>query len=359
VSPGYLKLTAFFGERQRVDGRLLADALLDVFGRHELATSIVLRGAAGFGPRHHLRTDQSLTASEDSTVVAIGVDTSDRVQGVVRDVTRLGGRGLFTLERARLARGDIDAVTLSPDLGEAAKLTVYVGRQQKTERVPAFVAVCDLLHRNGVAGASVLVGVDGTANGRRYRAKFFDGNADVPAMVIAVASGERVAAVLPQLAALLKRPLVTVERVRVCKRDGELLERPHHLPPVDDSGLGVWQKLMVHSSEASLYRGEPLHRALVRRLRASPATAGVTVLRGVWGFHGNHAPHGDKLVQLGRRVPVVTVLVDTPDRIAESFEVVDEVTCEHGLVTAEMVPAMLSVGAHGRRGGLRLARHDF
>ena len=67
---------------------------------------------------------------------------------------------------------------------------------------------------------------------------------------------------------------------------------------------------------------------------ARPACAGV------WGFHGDHAPHGDRLLQLRRHVPVVTIIVDTPERIAASFEIVDELTDEAGLVTSEMVPAM-------------------
>jgi hypothetical protein len=35
----------------------------------------------------------------------------------------------------------------------------------------------------------------------------------------------------------------------------------------------------------------------------------------------------------------VTVLVDTPERIAEWFAIVDEVTSETGLVTSEGVPS--------------------
>ncbi len=355
----YLKLTAYFGERQRAGGRLYADALLDLFGDHELVTSILLRGMAGFGLRHHLRTDQSLSMSQDPPLVAIGVDTADRIQDLLGDLTRLGGRGLFTLERARLASDAIANLALPTEHGAATKLTIYLGRQQKAHRVPAFVAVCGLLHRSGIAGASVLVGVDGTARGQRQRAQFFGGNNDVPAMVIAVATGERVLAVLPQLAALLERPLITVERVRVCKRDGELLARPHLLPAADDQGLGIWQKLMVHTSEAALYHGEPVHRALVRRLRQSPDARGATALRGTWGFHGAHAPHGDKLVQLGRRVPVVTIVIDTPDRVARCFDVVDELTRQRGLVTSEMVPAVLTVGEDLRAGGFRLAQHEF
>ena len=42
-------------------------------------------------------------------------------------------------------------------------------------------------------------------------------------MVIAVGAGEQIAAALPELGGLLHEPLMTLERVRVCKRDGELL----------------------------------------------------------------------------------------------------------------------------------------
>jgi PII-like signaling protein len=164
--------------------------------------------------------------------------------------------------------------------------------------------------------------------------------------------------VLPELGALLDRPLVTLERVRVCKRDGELVARPHALPGTDDHGMPMWQKLMIFTSEGSLHDGQPVHRAIVQRLRRSGAS-GATALRGVWGFAGDHAPHGDRLFQLGRRVPVLTVVVDSPERIAASFAVVDELTAEHGVVSSEMVPALDAVGASGRTAALRLARGSY
>jgi PII-like signaling protein len=218
--------------------------------------------------------------------------------------------------------------------------------------------VCELLQRRGVSGATVLLGVDGTSQGRRSRARFFWRNADVPMMIISVGSGESIAGVLPELGRLLSQPLITLERVRVCKRDGELLAAPHELPGTDEHGLALWQKLMIHTSEGASHNGHPLHLEISRRLRASDA-AGATCLRGIWGFRGAHAPHGDKFFQLRRHVPVITIVIDTPERIARSFEIVDELTTEHGLVTSEMVPAMSALTETERPGGLGLARHDY
>jgi PII-like signaling protein len=130
-------------------------------------------------------------------------------------------------------------------------------------------------------------------------------------MVISIGDGHRIAALLPELGAMLARPLVTLERVRVCKRDGVKLAEPHEAAETDASGLGVWQKLMVYAGEQSSHRGHQLNGELVRSLRRAGA-AGATSLRGIWGYHGDHLPHGDSFWQLRRRVPVLTVIVDTP-----------------------------------------------
>lgn len=350
------KLTVYFGERSQVaPGRFAADALLDLFGSHRIAASVLLRGIEGFGLRHTLRSDRSLSLSEDPPVVAVAVDTTGRIDDLTHDVEALNLRGLVTLERARLIRDVPETPNVPPDPPESVKVTVYVGRQDRTGRLPTYMAVCDLLHRGGLADASVFLGVDGTANGARQRARFFDRNADVPIMIIAVGDGDRVGPVIPELGALLPHPMLTLERIRVCKRDGVLLAPPHELPRSDPNGLALWQKIMVYTSESTLHRGAPIHRALVRGLRSTGPVRGATAIRGIWGFHGEYAPHGDRLLQVRRSVPVGTIVVDEPGRVAESFRLIDEVTAEHGLVTSEMVPALVSVQPGGRHGGFWLA----
>jgi PII-like signaling protein len=362
VNEPCLKLTAYFGERQRVvtdhvrRPGFLADAMLDLFDTRELATSVMLRGIASFGPRHILRTDESLSLSEDPPVTIAAVDVESKMSGLVDDVVAMTGHGLVTLERARLVRGDdvLDAGT-----GDAVKLTVYVGRQERIGGLPAYRAVCDLLYRQGFSGGAVSLGVDGTAHGERYRARFFSRNVNVPLMIISVGTAAQVSTVVAELSAVAPRALLTVERVRLCKRGGELFARPHRLPDTDNQGRPLWQKLMVHTSEATSHGGVPIHRALVHQLLESGTARGATVLRGIWGFHGDHEPHGDKLFQLTRRMPVVTIIIDKPEWIARSFDIVHELTADHGLVTSEMVPAVVTIAGPDRDGDTRLARYDY
>lgn len=349
-----LKLTAYFGERARANGAFLSDALLDIYERHGLQISVVMRGIEGFAVKHQVQTARLLTLSEDLPIVSVAVDTRPRIEGVLAEVTGLRRHGLVTLERARMLSGPIGSIQLPRALEHQIKLTVYCGRQERAGARPAHLAVVDALHRAGVAGATVLLGVDGTAHGVRERAAFFSRNAEVPLMIIAVGDGDVVASTLPELASILRRPLITLERVHVCKRDGHRLAEPHDLPRTDASGLAIWQKLTVYASEQARHEGRPLYTELVRRLREAGAL-GATSLRGLWGYHGAHAPHGDRLWALRRQVPVVTVVIDTPQRIRRWFAIVDELTAETGLITSETVPALQASARGIERGRLTLA----
>jgi PII-like signaling protein len=295
-----IKLTTYFGERD-----FTSDALLDLYGRHRVAASVLLRGAAGFGARHRLRSADLLTPSEDLPLVSVAVDAPERIEALAGEVRALQRAGLVTLERA--------AATVA----EPVKLTLYLARGEPYRQV------CARLRECGLDGVTALLGVDGTIHGERRRASFFGPNRGVPVMLIAVGGGDAAARALHEL----DPPLFTLERIRVCRRDGVALAEPEPRP-------GERHKLMLHSSDHAA------HEELVRRLRAA-GTAGATTLRGVWGFHGEHEPHGDRVLQLRRGVPAITVIVDTPEQVATSFEIVSELTPQRGLVTSETVPVIL------------------
>jgi PII-like signaling protein len=235
----------------------------------------------------------------------------------------------------------------------ATKLTVYLGRHERVQGRPGYVSILELFRRGGLAAASVLLGVDGTSGGTRQRAKFFSRNVDVPLMILAVGETELVAALLPELSAMVPEPLITAERVRVCKREGRRLEGPHEPPTPASIGGTLWQQLTVHADESSEHRGRPQHLELIHALRAAGAR-GATTLRGVWGFHGDHEPHGDSFWQLRRRVPMMTVVIDAPERIPALFAIVDELTDHAGVVTSELIPAFRATGPGLALGALKL-----
>ena len=115
-----LKLTTYFGERDRAGDRFLADALSDIYARHELLTSLVLRGVEGFGAKQALRTDRLLTLSEDLPIVSMAVDRRAPIEAALADVRALEFDGLVTLERAQLAPAAPEAPASAPAAETAA-----------------------------------------------------------------------------------------------------------------------------------------------------------------------------------------------------------------------------------------------
>jgi PII-like signaling protein len=342
-----LKLSVHLGERDRAAGALLADVLMDVFDRHGLTTSAMLRGIEGFGVKHRLQTERLLTLSEDLPIVVLAVDEAPRIHAALGDVRALTSHGLISLERAQL----LDAGDSAPDHGaDAFKLTLYVGRGERVDGRPAYSAIVDCLHASGMDGASVLLGLDGHAHGVRRRARFLHHNAQVPLMIVSVGDRESVDRALTGTSAMDCQPTITLERVLVCRRDGVALAEPHD----PTQGDGVWQKLTVYASEQTMHRGQPLHSALVRRLREREA-AGATVLRGLCGYHGDHQPHGERFWSLRRHVPAITVVLDTPANSRRWFEIVAEMTDQAGLLTSELVPVARAGGPGIELGELGLS----
>jgi PII-like signaling protein len=334
-------LTSYCRERHRAG--YPGGGLIDLYGRRLVAASVLLRGIEGYGPGR---------PGEHPPLTAIAVDTVSRIDALLDEVTATEPQ-LITLQRARLLSDEIESLWLGESPAEAIRLTIYCGQTDRVYQVPAFEAACELLYRRGVAGATVLSGVDGTARGRRQRAQFLRHGADAPLMVVAVGSGQRIGMMLPELAGLFRHPLMTVTNVRLCKRDGQFISRPETLSgaeaAAESTGMAPQLKLTVYTSEATRHDGQPAHRAIISRLR-SAGVSGAIAHRGTWGFHGEHAPHGDHFPRPGRHVPVVLTVIDRAERIGVAFDVIDALTPDRGLVTAETVLAPQPAGVPSDQG---------
>jgi PII-like signaling protein len=335
VSDAGLKLTAYLGERDRADGRFAADVVLDLFERAGVRSAILMRGAEGFGLKHHLATTRLLTLSEDLPIVATAVGEREQIEALLARVTSEARPGLTTLERVAFGPERLDEI-------EEAKLSVWLGRGERVGGRPAHRVLIDALRSEGLAAAGALLGVDGIAGGRRRRARFFAANADVPLIVEALGEADRVRSALGRLPAVLDRePEVTIERAPILKRNGGRLLDSAAVSDSGPAGLELRQKLTVHAGEQDLHSGTAVHPQLVRALRREGAV-GATSLRGVWGYQAGGTPEGDSLWSIRRRVPGATTVIDTPERCRGWLRLIDELTDEAGLVTSELVPSSVA-----------------
>ncbi len=104
---------------------------------------------------------------------------------------------------------------------EETKLTIYTGDSLRYGRKKLYYALIEMLHDEGIAGATVLHGIEGYgADKRIHVARILDLSADLPVVVVAIDRTEKIEAVLPKLDARVEKGLVTTESVRV------ILSRP-------------------------------------------------------------------------------------------------------------------------------------
>lgn len=99
---------------------------------------------------------------------------------------------------------------------EATKLAIYVGDSDRHGHKPLYHAIIEMLRQEGIAGATVLHGIEGYGTARHiHTAKILDLSQDLPVVIIAIDRTEKIEAVFPRVEAMVQHGLVTLERVRV------------------------------------------------------------------------------------------------------------------------------------------------
>lgn len=99
---------------------------------------------------------------------------------------------------------------------EATQLTVYTGDSFRHGDKRLYRAIVELLHAEGIAGATVLHGIEGYGGDKQiHTSRILDLSRDLPVVVVAVDRTEKIEAVLPRLDEMVDRGLITTQPVRV------------------------------------------------------------------------------------------------------------------------------------------------
>jgi PII-like signaling protein len=349
-----LKLSVYFGESLTTGPDLSSDVLMDGLARHDLACSVLLRGIEGYGVNRRIHAERFPDVSTDLPLLAMAVGTRERVLSALEDVDAAVPRGLVTLESATLATSkDVAGAEFPEGPGRAAKLTIYCRAGEGVGGRPSYREAVALLRRTGATGAIVLRGVDGALGRRRGRARLLGRNGRTPIVIISVGPAALLRRCLPHLGEILREPVVTLEGIAQLKHDGQLLEPPS-APGDIAADRDVWQTIRVYTRRTAHAHGHPIYTELTRRLRLAGA-AGATTILGGWGFSSDERPHGDRLGVVASHRPTYTVYIDRPEKVAEVWPIIDEVTAEHGIVTSLIVPGYRERAADTVHGTLERA----
>ncbi len=98
------------------------------------------------------------------------------------------------------------------------RLTIYITESEQWQGKPLYTALVETAHDRGIAGATVLRGIEGFGlrdQSRIHTAKIFELSSDLPIMVIMIDQEEAIANFLPLVKQMLSGGLVTLEPLNV------------------------------------------------------------------------------------------------------------------------------------------------
>ena len=105
--------------------------------------------------------------------------------------------------------------------GPAVRLTIFIGEDDHWHHKPLYTEIVHRAHAAGLAGASVLRGIEGYgASSRIHTNRLLSLSEDLPIVVVIVDAEDRVRAFLPQLDELVTEGLVMVDPVEVIRYVG-------------------------------------------------------------------------------------------------------------------------------------------
>jgi uncharacterized protein len=100
--------------------------------------------------------------------------------------------------------------------GEGKLLRIFIGESDKHGRKPLYQAIVEMLRQEGLAGATVLRGIEGFgATSRLHTARILRLSEDLPIVIEVADAPERIEAVMPKIDEMVREGLVTLERVEI------------------------------------------------------------------------------------------------------------------------------------------------
>ena len=100
--------------------------------------------------------------------------------------------------------------------GEGKLLRVFLGESDRWHGKPLYQAIVERVRKEGLAGATVLRGIEGFgADSRLHTARILRLSEDLPVVIEIVDSAEQIERILPVLDEMVGEGMVTVKRVEV------------------------------------------------------------------------------------------------------------------------------------------------
>ena len=218
--------------------------------------------------------------------------------------------------------------------GSAKKVTIYVNEDTQYHLGPLYEAILTFLMHKGVAGATATRAMAGFGPHQvMHTTKIELLTEHLPIRIEFIETAEKVDALLPTLYDMVTDGLIEVQDTTIIK--SVMKERRHEPRRPHEKKEGKAKLMRIYMGEADRWNDEPLHDAIVKRLRMMEIS-GATVYRGILGYGAKGHTHKQSFFHVSRDLPVMVAVIDSQEKITEALDIVESMIGDGLIVTSDV-----------------------
>jgi PII-like signaling protein len=227
--------------------------------------------------------------------------------------------------------------------GPARKVTIFINEDTQHHMTALHDSLMAFLMHKGVSGATATRAYSGFGSHQMLHThKVEELTQPLPIRIEFVETPEKVEEVLPTLYEMVTDGLIEVQDTTVVKLAHKSTRPEPRLP--HDRQRGPAKLMRVFMGEADRWHDEPLHDAIVNRLRMMEI-AGATVYRGILGYGAKGHQHKRSFFHPTRDLPVMISVIDSDEKIAAAADAIEGML-QDGLIVVSDVDMVRLVRSH-------------
>jgi PII-like signaling protein len=211
------KVTIFLNEDTPHHLTALHDSIMTFLLHKSVSGATATRAFSGFGSHQTLHTPQIEALAQHLPIRIEFIDTPEKVEEILPTLYEMVSDGLIEVQDTNIlkhAKKSARAEAKGPHErieGRAKMLRVFLGEADKWHGEPLYSAIVKRLRMLEVAGATVYQGILGYgAKGHEHKKSFFHVSRDLPVMITAIDSAEKINAAATAIEAMLEDGLIVI-----------------------------------------------------------------------------------------------------------------------------------------------------
>lgn len=214
--------------------------------------------------------------------------------------------------------------------GPAKKVTIFLNAEVQHHMGPLYESILSFLMHRGVAGATASRAMAGFGTHHEmHTPKTELLTQHMPVRVEFIETADKVQELLPTLYDMVTDGVIEVHDTVIVKAAMKEKRKTEIKGPHEER-RGTGKLMRIYMGEGDRWHGEPLHDAIVKRLRMMDID-GATVYRGILGYGTKGHKHQEGFLHLKHDLPIMIAVVDTEENLLKATAAVEEML-EDGLI---------------------------